>query len=122
MTPNTHSNNTERLGRWLGKAWRAYARRERQAMAWLLDQGCPRFVVVAALWGVRFAFLGLLAHLASWVALVLLFIAVVFLVGGSGGSLKASVWAIGAQEDHKKSVFYDPRNYNDDPDPRFDGE
>ena len=31
-------------------------------------------------------------------------------------------WAIGDQAEHKRSPFYDPINYDDDPDPRFDDE
>ncbi|GBQ20320.1 hypothetical protein AA12717_0534 [Gluconacetobacter sacchari DSM 12717] len=73
MTPNTQSNNAERLGRWLGKAWRAYAYRELRAMAWLAAQGLPSGVVIASSWIVRLGVIAMLCHVAFWLTLLLVF-------------------------------------------------
>ncbi|MFW7269243.1 DUF3742 family protein [Komagataeibacter nataicola] len=73
MTPKTQSNNAERMGRWLGKVWRAYARRERQTMAWLKAHGLPSGVVIASSWIVRLGVLAMLCHVAFWLTLLLVF-------------------------------------------------
>lgn len=122
MSTKTHRSKSERLGRWLGGMWRAYARREREGEAWLTAQGVPAGGTAALLWAVKLAALGVLFYVAGWLALLMVLAVAATWVAGGMGQHESTTWAIGDQADHKKSVFYDPRNYNDDPDPRFDDE
>ncbi|CAN7547196.1 DUF3742 family protein [Caballeronia sp. LjRoot31] len=41
MSTKTRYSNAERLGHWVGGIWRAYARRENHAAAWLAAQEVP---------------------------------------------------------------------------------
>ncbi|WP_321897221.1 DUF3742 family protein [Burkholderia cepacia] len=121
MTTQTHHRgNAERLGHWLGGIWRGYAIRERQAMARITARGVPAGGAAALLWVVKLAVLAVLLYAATWLALFVALVVVGAWVAGSGGKTEPASWAIGERADHKNSVFYDPRNYNDDPDSRFD--
>ena len=70
MSTKTHRSNAERLGRWLGGMWRAYARREREAAAWLVVQGVPAGSATALLWVVKLCVLAVLFYAALWFALL----------------------------------------------------
>lgn len=76
MSTKTHRSNTERLGRWLGWMWRAYARREREAAVWLMTQGVPAGGAAVLLWAVKLGLLAILFYVAFWLALLLIFAAV----------------------------------------------
>lgn len=73
MNTKTHRSNAERLGRWLGRTWRAYGSRERQAAGWLVARGMPAGAATALLWAVKLAILGVLLYAAFWLALLLVF-------------------------------------------------
>jgi len=73
MSTNNHINNAERLGHWLGGLWRGYARRERQAVAWMAAEGVPAGVAAALLWVAKIAVLGALLYVAFWIALLVVF-------------------------------------------------
>ena len=47
MNTTTRSSTAERLGRWLGRGWRGYVRRERRVAAWLASAGVPTGVATA---------------------------------------------------------------------------
>lgn len=122
MSTKNHRSNAKRLGRWLGWMWRAYARREREAAAWLVTQGVPAGGAIVLLWAIKLGLLGVLFYVAGWFSLLMLLAVVAAWIVGSTDQHDSTTWEIGDQANHKKSVFYDPRNYNDDPDPRFDDE
>ncbi|MBT2375352.1 DUF3742 family protein [Pseudomonas fluorescens] len=121
MNARTRNSIPERLGRWAGQV----VCKCRRGESWLLQQfrhrGIPRAVSVPLLWISKLLVIGGLLYFTFWVALLLVF-------GGAVAKLAwASTrdeedWAIGEQADHKESVFYDPINYTDTPDPRFDDE
>ena len=110
----------ERLGRRLGQAWRGCARLDRRAQAWLQARGWAPGFAKTALLVVKLVVLGMLAYVALWVAMLLL----LAIIAGtwatrSHDQADCEEWALGDQADPKQSVFYDPINYDDDPDPRF---
>lgn len=120
---NTAAQTTfaERAGRALGRLWRGWMRLERQANGWLVAQGLAPGAAKAVLWVVKVAALALLLYGALWLALLLAFTAAAAWLARNFEEGEQEEWAIGEQ-DHKNSVFYDPINYNDDPDPRFHDE
>lgn len=72
MNTTTRTSTAERLGRSLGRGWRAYARGERRVSNWLGSQGVPLAGAVALLWAVKLIALGLLFYVAFWLATLLL--------------------------------------------------
>src|SRR3546814_8388510 len=72
MNTTTRIGTAERLGRALGRGWRAYARGERRASSWLVSKGVPVVGAVVFVWVVKLAALGALLYVAFWFALVLL--------------------------------------------------
>ncbi|MGQ5288517.1 DUF3742 family protein [Pectobacterium actinidiae] len=73
MNTTTRSSTAERFGRRLGRIWRAYLRRERRVVAWLVSVGAPSAAATALVWAVKLAVLGVLLYAAFWLALLLLF-------------------------------------------------
>jgi hypothetical protein len=61
----------ERIGRTLGRAWRGFLRREKDAREWLTAQGLPPIVAQALPLILRFAALGVALYLAFWGAMLL---------------------------------------------------
>ncbi|ATE58722.1 DUF3742 family protein [Thauera sinica] len=122
MATNNPISNAERFGRWLGRGWYAYARGERRVSDWLVVQGLPAGAAVALLWVVKLVVLGMLAYAAFWLALLVVF--VVAAAWAAEHVLEKEEYGVlrykTEQQDHRQSLFYDPINYNDDPDPRFD--
>jgi hypothetical protein len=110
---------TERLGRTSGRAWRACARLDRRANGWLVAQGWAPGAARAVLTILKLAVLGLLVYAAFWLAVLLMIIVFAAWVAPKSNPADQEEWAIGEQAEHKRSVFYDPINYDDDPDPRF---
>ncbi|NMG55407.1 DUF3742 family protein [Aromatoleum aromaticum] len=122
MTTKNRPGNAERLGRWLGGLWRGFVRQERGVSGWLVARGMPAGGATALLWIVKLAVLGALLYAAFWLALMFVFfIATAWLVSSSDeGVLEQSQGAEDEEHDHRKSVFYHPLSYSDDPDPRFE--
>jgi len=112
----------ERLGRMLGRAWRSCVRLDRRAHGWLLAQGWAPGAAKAARLIVKLAALGVLLYTAFWLALLLALVAFAAWTARNSERDDSEEWAIGDQAEHKRSIFYDPINYDDDPDPRFDDE
>lgn len=53
MNTTTRSNTAERFGRWLGRGWRGYVRRERRVVAWLASAGVPTGAATVLVWIVK---------------------------------------------------------------------
>ncbi|CAN5353432.1 hypothetical protein BH09PSE5_BH09PSE5_19570 [soil metagenome] len=117
-TPKT--TMAERAGRTLGRAYRAAMRREAHVVRWQVGKGMPIRGAKATLWITKLAVLGVLLYVAFWLALLLLLVVAVAWLARDANPTEPEEWAIGDQADYKKGVFYDPINYGDDPDPRFD--
>ncbi|NYT22594.1 DUF3742 family protein [Alcaligenaceae bacterium] len=79
------SNIAERFGRWLGRGWRGYVRRERRVVAWLASVGVPSGAATALVWIVKLAVLGVLLYTAFWLALLLVCLLLVARGFGKGG-------------------------------------
>ena len=79
----------------------------------------PPGVANVVLLVVKLVTLGMLAYAAFWLVLLLVFVVVAAWVAPNSAYNESEEWAIGDQADHKRTVFYDPINYDDDPDPRF---
>jgi fatty acid desaturase len=73
MNTTTRISTAERLGRSLGRGWRASARGERRVSNWLVSKGLPVVWAAALLWVVKLAVLGALLYVAFWLALLLVF-------------------------------------------------
>ncbi|WP_330208583.1 MULTISPECIES: DUF3742 family protein [unclassified Pseudomonas] len=92
MNTTTRISTAERLGRSVGRGWRAYARSERRLSNWLVSKGVPVVGAALALWVVKLAVLGLLLYFAFWlVVLLLLGVAAAWMVGNS--ATKDHRWA-----------------------------
>ena len=124
MKAHTQSRITaESAGAAIGRVWRKWLRREQRVVGLAGSEGLHATIAKAALRIVTFTLLCVLLYTAFWLALLLVFATVV--ASGArdpdvGNEPDAS--AFGEEAGHKKSVFYDPINHNDDPDPRFEGE
>ncbi|HNI84193.1 MAG TPA: DUF3742 family protein, partial [Ottowia sp.] len=77
MNTTTRISTAERLGRTLGRGWRAYARGERRASNWLVSKGMPRAGATALVWVLKLAALGVLLYATFWLALLLVCVMVV---------------------------------------------
>ncbi|WP_310062780.1 DUF3742 family protein [Pseudomonas synxantha] len=108
-----------RFGQWGGRQWRRYVRREEEGIHWLKGKGLPDYVTGTLAWATRLSlFLMILLPVISLAAIVAIAYVSAKCLGNS--TREADGAADGEQNDHKKSVFYDPINYNDPDDPRFD--
>ena len=83
MSTTTRISTAERLGRSVGRGWRAYVRGERRVSNWLLSKGVPVAGATALLWLVKLAALGLLFYVAFWLALLLVFTVMVARAAGN---------------------------------------
>ncbi|EDY8730826.1 TPA: DUF3742 family protein [Salmonella enterica subsp. enterica serovar Agona] len=73
MNTTTRTSTAERLGRVIGRGWRAYVRGERRVSNWLVSKGVPRAGAAALLWAVKLTVLGVLLYSTAWLALLLVF-------------------------------------------------
>ncbi|AZE99481.1 hypothetical protein C4J95_2019 [Pseudomonas orientalis] len=117
MSGHSKNSKAERMGRWLGRACRRGLRQDRRLWNWLRTRKVPVPVVFVVSWLVRLVMIAVLAYLSFWVLLVVVALAIFIRLPVSEVQLFRD-----HEEDHRLSGFYDPINYNDDPDPRFDGE
>lgn len=110
-----------RLGRWLGSVWRGWLRAERRVHRWLMAQGLPAGGVAVPIWGVKLATLGVLLYIAVWAALLPVALVVAARMAEQAPQGDDDFLGRKAEElDHRESLAYDPINYSDDPDPRFE--
>ncbi|MDC8640750.1 DUF3742 family protein [Xanthomonas hortorum] len=71
MKTNPQSSNPEKLGRWLGNAWRSYAMGERRLFDQLVCKGMSPAVLKILFWTVKLTVIALLLYFVFWVALLL---------------------------------------------------
>ena len=71
MNTTTRTSTAERLGRTLGRGWRAYVRGERRASNWLVSKGVPQAGAPVFVWAIKLVVLGLLFYVAFWMTLLL---------------------------------------------------
>ncbi|EPB9494640.1 TPA: DUF3742 family protein [Pseudomonas aeruginosa] len=122
MNTTTRSSTAERFGRRLGRAWRAYLRRERRVVAWLVSVGAPTGVATVLVWAVKLAVLGVFFYVAVWLALLLLFAVAVAWSAGRGDTSEEDEWPFARQDDIREMPWYDPVPYNDTAHPDFPDE
>lgn len=73
MKKTERTTTAERAGRWFGRAWRGFVRREARAVQWFAGKGLPVGVARLLLWIVKLAVLAMLLYVAFWLALLLAF-------------------------------------------------
>ena len=84
MNTTTRISTAERLGRALGRGWRAYVRGERRVSSWLVSKGMPAAGATALVWVVKLVALGVLLYTTFWLAVLLLLgVAAVWMAGNS---------------------------------------
>jgi len=89
----------------------------------LVAKGVPVAVAAALVWVVKLAVLGALLYVAFWMALLWMFaVAAAWTVAHSNSQEEEEDFMNRKAEerDHRESLGYDPINYYDDPDPRFE--
>jgi hypothetical protein len=124
MKVHTHSRTTAgQAGAAMGRVWRKWLRQEQRLVGCVVSKGLPATMAKTLLRIVTLALFCVLLYTAFWLALLLVFTTVAAW-GARDADLsnEPDASALGEQVDHRKSVFYDPINHNDDPDPRFEGE
>jgi hypothetical protein len=72
MKRQARTSIPERLGRWTGRVWRGYVRREARVLLWLQGKGVPMLLAKGLLWGVKLALIGTLLYVLFWVTLILI--------------------------------------------------
>jgi hypothetical protein len=124
MKAQTQSNSTaEHAGAAVGRAWRRWLRQEHRLIDGLVSNGLPATTAKALVWIVKLLALAVLLHMVSWLVLLIgCAVGGAWVARNASDDDEATEWAIGEQSEHKHSLFYDPINYNDAPDPRFDDE
>lgn len=71
MNTTTRINTAQRLGRSLGRGWRAYLRCERRLSAWLVLQGMSARMAQVLLWTAKLGVLGVLLYFTVRLAVLL---------------------------------------------------
>ncbi|MHC8334118.1 DUF3742 family protein [Pseudomonas sp. LB3P25] len=113
------STRATRFGQWAGRQWCRYVQREVEAIHWLRGKGLPGYFASALALSTRLILIALvLIPVVSLAAIIAIAYVPAKCVGNSTQEPEAQ--AVGDSDDHKKSVFYDPINFNDPDDPRFD--
>ena len=77
MNTTTRISTAERLGRTLGRGWRAYVRGERRASSWLVSKGGAAAGATALVWVVKLVALGVLLYTTFWLAMLLVCVMIV---------------------------------------------
>ncbi|QTB44272.1 DUF3742 family protein [Burkholderia pseudomallei] len=120
MKTTAHTTVAERIGRGLGRAWLAIRRQERRAVQWMVGKGLTAGTARMLLWGAKLILFGALLYAALWLAVVLILIVTAAFLASHVDVGQLQDQPFTGESDHKQNLFYDPINYNDDPDPRFD--
>lgn len=63
-----------RVGRWVGRAWRGFTRRETRTIHWLAAQGIPGRVGRILVLGLKITIFVVLLYFVFWLALLLVFV------------------------------------------------
>jgi hypothetical protein len=112
MNTTTRISTAERLGRSVGRGWRAYARGERRVLNWLASKGMPTVGAIALVWVAKLAAMGALLYVFFWFAIVLLGV----LVAGWAAAANTpdeEEWPFTDLTELRKTPGYDPNLYND---------
>lgn len=120
MTTTFRQSRAHYLGQHAGRAWRWLARVDRRAEAWVAAQGVLAGWAKAVLWGAKIVLLGAVVYAAFWLTLFALMAFVAIALVRKRTSHEEEELALVDLASHKTNLFYDPINYDDDPDPRFD--
>ncbi|MWA29842.1 DUF3742 family protein [Burkholderia pseudomallei] len=120
MTTPSRPSWAHRFGEWAGHTWRWLARQDRRALAWLTKQGLPAGAAKMVSWTVKLLVLVVVLYAAFWLVLLLALLVIAGLATSHVDGSRRGESPLSDESDHKKNLFYDPINYNDDPDPRFD--
>lgn len=122
MKPAAQTTFAERVGRTFGGLWRGCVRLDRRATHLLVEKGWAPGVAQAVMLFIKLAAIGVLLYAAFWLTLLFVFvIATAWLASSSDEDVLEQSQGAGDEEhDHRKSVFYHPLSYSDDPDPRFE--
>ncbi|CAJ4798768.1 Uncharacterised protein [Burkholderia pseudomallei] len=120
MRTTAHTTVAERVGRGLGRAWFAIRREEARVVQHLMHQGLSRGIATLILWAVKLLVLGVLLYVSFWLVFLLIVLVIAGVAASHIDASERGESPLGDESDHKKNLFYDPINYNDDPDPRFD--
>ncbi|HCU2081436.1 DUF3742 family protein [Pseudomonas aeruginosa] len=115
MRTATHISTAERFGRWLGRGWRGYARREGQAVAWLTARGVPKALANALSWVVKLFLVAGLLYVSFWLAVLCVGLAVAAWGGSTlhDGAEHHQAWSFTDINELRKSPGYDPNLHND---------
>lgn len=96
MKPSAPTSFAERLGQVLGQMWQAYMRQERKVSGWLVERGLPVVGATVLLWTIKLVVLGVLLYVAFWLALLLVFAAIVaWVAGGKSSEEDEPEWRMG---------------------------
>lgn len=120
MTTTSRPSWADRFGEWAGRTWRWLVRQDHRASAWLTRQGLPAGAAKAVSWAMKLLVLVVVLYAAFWLALLLALLVIAGLAASHIDGSAREESPLNDESDHKKNLFYDPINYNDDPDPRFD--
>ena len=115
MRDYSHIRRAEKAGRWLGNLLRRRTFRN-GGITRLTGQS---LVVRVLLWATGIAIVGLLLLFAVWIAVVVVLACAVLKFAQLSGKASDADFELVDPKDHRKSLFYHPLSYNDDPDPRF---
>jgi fatty acid desaturase len=72
MKNTAHLTTAERVGRWLGRAWRGCVQQEAHVIQWLVKKGIPAGVGRLLLWLAKLTVVVALLYVAFWFAVLLL--------------------------------------------------
>ena len=122
MKPAAKTTFAERAGRVFGRMWRAGARLDRKAQGWLVARSLGAGLATGLLWTVKLVVLVVLLYAAFWLALLLVFAVIAAWLASNAHEAVNELpqQMVDDEHDHRKSVFYHPLSYSDDPDPRFE--
>jgi hypothetical protein len=84
------------------------------------SKGVPDGLALALAWAFAMLVVGLSLYVLFWLTVFVLVVGCGILVVANLKPIDSEDWVLREDEDHRNSPFYDPINFSDDPDPRFD--
>jgi predicted membrane protein len=83
-------------------------------------KGVPDGLVLVLAWAATILVFGIALYVLFWLTVFVLMIVCAVLVMANFKPVDSEDWILKEEEDHRDGPFYDPINFSDDPDPRFD--
>lgn len=119
MQPDAHTTFPVRIGRTVGRTWRAGERLDRKVCVWLVAQGLGTGLAKGILWVVKLAVFAILLYAAFWVALLLVFAVIGAWVARNGGldeDNQEPQWRMGLSGYglYRGDIRIDPGNQDDE--------